>query len=1366
MPRHGTATPEAVSTPEAVPTSPRTVGRGRGMSGWPIRRKLAALVAPPLLLILVAGAILAYGALSNLQDARKAQRISEAIVASGQANLALQEEINQAVVGSALAGAETNPTIVKNSITRLDTLIVTTDEARAKLLELLKTPPGGGWSADANQSRAAIAAQGPALKQARDYAHSKRSYTFADDVYQRLLAEQLSLTNSLARDLSVATSDPRLVSAATAISAMSGLADAASSERKEGATLLARAPISAKDVASPTQLGTFLRYGQTQTVQAEIASRFATVDARALLTNALAADTGPLDAYRRDVAALLGGIETDPDIRAGRSGAFSEAAGQRIRIIDRALTSQADDTRAIAGDVARGALLRVALVVGLALLMLVIGVGLAAVVSRTVTGPLRRLRSAAVEAATVRLPAAVRQIERQGPDAVPALPPVLPPGTAAGPETVEVAQAVDGLTTEALRLATAQVRLRQAIDEAFVSMSRRSQSMVEKQLSIIDELESTEEDPDQLRNLFRLDHLAARMRRYNDNLLVLAGSTVRTRSAAPVPVADIFRAATSEMEQYERVRLQPISGTAIAGPAAGGLIHLLAELLDNAAMYSPPTSPIQLTAQFMPDGGLHLEVTDSGVGIPPAELAELNARLNTPGTLDAQVPSRMGLFVVARLAQRGGLRVRLSPRSNAAGTVAEVIVPPALVAGGPAGDNQPAVFGDIPAAPAGPAGPGVTGPGAGGFPGAGGPGRAPTYPPFPVQSPAPGGSPAGPLSPDRGTPVPAGSSPLAPSAPSTPAARLGEPEPAGPAPELVADGSSLPSRRPGAVLSEGPLAAAAGPRTAETPSLPTPPPGSAGLFGVAAATSGNPFEPVLTPDATGETAATPADDDRPTEVRPPVRGATAAWSARPDAGALPTRARGAAMPPTLAPTARPAADSPTAVPPAPAFGGPSAFDAPAFGAPPVTGDALAGATSAPADALVDGPADAPEAAPADDAPAALPVLPRRTRGASAPPPAEAFAPPVVAPPFGDAPAAAPSDDVTSQPAPGPAAEPATAQGDTGTASSPLEPLEPAAPSAPAAGTPDPAGEPAGPAPLAAKAAPAQEVTAAGSSLGEGAALTGGLPVRTRGENIPVPLAKPAATPVPPVSPVAPAAHGGPNGHHGGNGSGRPAPASNGAAPAAWNPSLPTELAARSAADAAAQRYRPANPNAPMIGSDAPPATSAPTPIFDSISVWFSTDSTAPATGSVDEVERVVDLRDGARQPVAAGSGASTGRWAALGDQQWLAASARAAATPEIGGTTDTGLPMRRPGANLVPSAATASATVGAGARTGTVPGPMPPAPVHRADPESVRGRLGSYQRGLTSARRSRRAPGGGNDLFAGPQDGNGTKTPEGTGGDT
>ena len=496
------------------------------------------------------------------------------------------------------------------------------------------------------------------------------------------------------------------------------------------------------------------------------------------------------------------------------------------------------DAQATASESVRNALVRVGVVGGGALLLLVLVTAFTAAVARSVSTPLRRLRTAAVDTANVRLPEAVAKIEREGPDAQVVMPPALPAGEGGGPETTEVARAVDGLTNEAVRLASAQVRLRRSLDDAFVSMSRRSQSMVEKQLAIIDELERTEEDPEQLRNLFRLDHLAARMRRYNDNLLVLAGSVVRTRTNAPVPIADVFRAATSEMEQYERVRLQPVSGAAVAGPAAGGLIHLLAELLDNAAMYSPPTSPILMAAAFGADGSLRLEITDSGVGIPASELDELNARLANPGNFDMQVPSRMGLYVVARLAQRGGFGVQLAQRDGAAGTIAEVVVPAHLVMGGTGLVATPGALGGTGVVPEH---------------------RTPSAPQLPPVAPVPVGGVTAPFTPSREPAVPqvsadtpAGSTPSTgvtrPAAPAAPdfagapafteapvaadderatttthirtpsgitAANLprrerGDVPAAGEATEAAGaaagTGPRLPSRRPGAALAGGPLA--------------------------------------------------------------------------------------------------------------------------------------------------------------------------------------------------------------------------------------------------------------------------------------------------------------------------------------------------------------------------------------------------------------------------------------------------------------------------------------------------------------------------------------------------------------------------------
>ena len=188
---------------------------------------------------------------------------------------------------------------------------------------------------------------------------------------------------------------------------------------------------------------------------------------------------------------------------------------------------------------------------------------------------------------------------------------------------------------------------------------------------------------------------------------------------------------------------------------------------------------------------------------------------------------------------------------------------------------------------------------------------------------------------------------------------------------------------------------------------------------------------------------------------------------------------------------------------------------------------------------------------------------------------------------------------------------------------------------------------------------------------------------------------------------------------------------NGAAPAAWDDELPTELAARAAAAGA---YRPADPNAPMIGDDALPDLGDPTPIFDQISVWFSSDPTTgsmPVTVTVpDDSAEVIDLREPA-QP--------SSRWASLGDQRWLATNARAAAAPDTAGTTDQGLPKRRPGANLLPSAASAAPASTGFPQRG--PGGLgmaepPPRVTAGADADQVRGRLGSYQRGLATARRA------------------------------
>ena len=225
-------------------------------------------------------------------------------------------------------------------------------------------------------------------------------------------------------------------------------------------------------------------------------------------------------------------------------------------------------------------------------------------------------------------------------------------------EVGQVAHAVDELHEQAVFLAGEQSRLQLQVGDMFETLSRRSRSLVDQQLSLIDRLERNEEDPDRLESLFRLDHLAARMRRNGANLLVLAGAKVPREQTDPVPVAAIVNAAASEVEDYTRVVTATVPDSEIVGSVAGDLVHLLAELLDNALRYSPPISQVRVSAVHTGNGGLVIEVSDIGLGMTESDLRVANTRLQSGGEVTPYTARHMGLFVVGRLAQQHGLVVR------------------------------------------------------------------------------------------------------------------------------------------------------------------------------------------------------------------------------------------------------------------------------------------------------------------------------------------------------------------------------------------------------------------------------------------------------------------------------------------------------------------------------------------------------------------------------------------------------------------------------------------------------------------------------------------------------------------------------------
>jgi signal transduction histidine kinase len=319
----------------------------------------------------------------------------------------------------------------------------------------------------------------------------------------------------------------------------------------------------------------------------------------------------------------------------------------------------------------------------LVLAAMVIALIIVLLVARALVRPLRVLRDGALKVAHTDLEEEVARVKAGGAEPIPQPLPVY-----TTEEIGQVAHAVDELHTQALLLAGDEARLRLLVNDMFETMSRRNRSLVDQQLALIDRLERNEDDPDRLDKLFRLDHLAARLRRNSANLLVLAGAQLARDQREPVPLSTVINAAVSEVEDYRRVEITRLPDRALIGAAAGGVIHLFAELIDNALRYSPPTTSAQISAARGGDGGLMLRISDSGLGMNDADRRMANMRLQAGGEVTPDNARHMGLYVVGRIAARHGIRVGLrGPAANesGSGTTAEIYLPPTVFEGSTAG---------------------------------------------------------------------------------------------------------------------------------------------------------------------------------------------------------------------------------------------------------------------------------------------------------------------------------------------------------------------------------------------------------------------------------------------------------------------------------------------------------------------------------------------------------------------------------------------------------------------------------------------------------------------------------------------------------
>ena len=487
---------------------------------------------------------------------------------------------------------------------------------------------GSGEAALADDVRAL-----DALSRAKDQASQQRGILLS--ILVQVSVNDASTKTTRAHPVSVPFNN---IDPGSALSSSGGLGALTTAEGLQEADLTAF-----NDAASNDQTSAFLTTvaGQ-QDNEAQLIEGFVTLTGNPLLTFEKIGEDTTLGFDRATVAATW---YSDMTAMIGQMSQVESQVANAVTVRSELLRHQAMNTAVVSAAVTTGAVLLVLLATAL--------------VGRTLVNPLRRLQRDALEIATVRLPERVAAAAT-GTDGE-ATGAVEPIGVQSTDEIGRVARAFDQVHAEAVRLAGNEAQLRSSLNTMFISLSRRSVPLIDRLARMIDSMEQNEDDPDQLGNLFAMDHLVTRMRRNSENLLVLAGEEPVRKWTEPVPLTDVARAAAAEIEQYGRVALAVQPGIMVSGQAAADVVHLLAELIENATLFSPRETQVRVTVMELGTGGAMIEVRDDGVGVSPSRLTEMNWRLDNPPVVDVSISRHMGLFAVARLAARHGIRVRLRP---------------------------------------------------------------------------------------------------------------------------------------------------------------------------------------------------------------------------------------------------------------------------------------------------------------------------------------------------------------------------------------------------------------------------------------------------------------------------------------------------------------------------------------------------------------------------------------------------------------------------------------------------------------------------------------------------------------------------------
>ena len=636
-------------------------------SNWRVRSRLVALIVIPTAVALVLGGLRVYeGSVATVTHAHIVDRAEVGVLAVQLANQLGRERTASAVYISDDADPDQRSTELRqvmeeerdNSRDLLNTLNTSLDEMgeadgdlAENRLQAMQNQLGSLDSLrdEVDSTRITVL---PVVTKYRTITRAMADFnqTIADETEDTDLRESVRALTSLSNARDQLSYESGLMAHSLARNSMSGgISEAIDSSRARYENEIANFT----QAASPEQRSVFddnftgLEVSQVSTMRMRVMYRAERGDD---LTGVTAND-GAAE-YQETADAALDRLQTVEEEIA--EGVAADAESLRDAALGRALF----DAVVVAG------------------LLLAVFVFTSLVV-RSLVRPLRTLEDGARRVAERDLPESITRMQEGGTSADEPVK-VEPIEVHSKDEIGEVARAFDDVHRVALTLASDEAALRSNVNAMFVNLSRRSQTLVERQLRLIDGLEQSEQDSDRLSDLFQLDHLATRMRRNNENLLVLSGQDNTRKWAQPVPLVDVLRGAISEVEQYERINVRAPSHISVLGRPVNDVIHLVAELVENATAFSPHDTEVLVSAKTLDSGAVRVDVTDSGIGMAADDLAAVNARLAAPPVIDVAVSRRMGLFVVSRLAHRHGIRLELS-EAHGGGTTASVLFPPELL---------------------------------------------------------------------------------------------------------------------------------------------------------------------------------------------------------------------------------------------------------------------------------------------------------------------------------------------------------------------------------------------------------------------------------------------------------------------------------------------------------------------------------------------------------------------------------------------------------------------------------------------------------------------------------------------------------------